>query len=531
MPVAVGIDLGSTHCNVGIWHHGRPEIIANHHGLRATPTMVAYTDEEVLVGEAALTQMPKNIKNTVFGFKWMVGVAHAELEPHVVQLLASAPFKCVQDASGAARVEVTHKGEDRSIGPETLCSHLFEHLKSIAEQFSGESVGKCVLSVPADFTQQQRDALQACGKAAGLPFSLISDPVATAMAYGLDRTDAEISSSGRDEAHASAKATVLVVDFGGGGVEATVLTRRDGMLAIAATERDATVGGDVFVQRLVEFCAKDHKRKTGMDVFESKRGLLKLRRECESAVKALSMTQQAEPYVEAMMEGVDFKTRITRMRFEDLCYDLYDRAKEPILRAMKACGKAPEEVDEVLLAGGIAHMPRIQALVRGLFPEKTVFGAGLFPDEAVAIGATIQASLLDAHPNPAGANVPLPQSLPLSPVALGLRCLPPASADSDPEASPQVLAVINVGEPLPAQHKVDLKLARDGADGSLTVILQVLQLGSEEPSVLGNLVFAELPAGDLEFEVGLTLRTEGVLKAEALEKKSRAVQSVVIGKA
>jgi heat shock 70kDa protein 1/2/6/8 len=189
MPAAVGIDLGSTHCIVGIWHHGRPEIIANHHGLRATPTMVAFTDEEVLIGEAALTQMPKNQKNTVFGFKWMVGVAHAELEPHVKELLSSAPFDCSVDASGAARVAVTHKGEERSISADALCVHLFEHLKSIAEQFSGETVGKCVLSVPADFTAAQKDALRACGQAAGLPFSLVvSDPIATAVAYGLDRT-------------------------------------------------------------------------------------------------------------------------------------------------------------------------------------------------------------------------------------------------------------------------------------------------------------------------------------------------------
>ncbi|CAN0005826.1 unnamed protein product [Choristocarpus tenellus] len=276
MPVAVGVDLGSTHCSIGVWHHDRPEIIANHHGLRATPTMVAFTDTEVLVGEAALTQMPKNVPNTVFGFKWMIGQSHAQLEPHVKKMLESAPFKCKVDSKGAARVTVTHKGEELTVGAETLCGHLFTELRSIAEAFAGESIGKCVLSVPGGFTAEQRDTLRIVGKQAGLPFSLvISDPIAAAVAYGLDRPDEEMGGSRRDGGRSKPKNTVVVVDWGGGGVEASVLRRTDGILTVRGQATDPSVGGGEFTNRLVAFCAKDFKRKTGGDIYESKRSILK----------------------------------------------------------------------------------------------------------------------------------------------------------------------------------------------------------------------------------------------------------------
>lgn len=542
MPVSVGIDLGSTHCNVGIWHKGRPEIIANHHGLRATPTMVAFTDEEVLAGEAALTQMAKNQANTIFGFKWMVGVTHAELEPHVVELLKGAPYTMEVDDSGVARVTVQYKGASKQLTADTLCTHLFEHLKSIAEEYSGESVGKCVLAIPADFGPAQRSALLACGKAAGLPIALtISDPIATAIAYGVDRCDEELRATGRDDAHASPKSLVLVVDFGGGGVEASLIRRNDGMLTVAGTCRDAALGGGEFTKRLVEFCAKDFKRKTGSDVMESKRALLKLTRECDNAVKTLSMSQQAEPYVEALMDGADMKTRVTRLRFEDMCYDLYEKAKVPIKSVLERCSVTASAVDLVLLAGGIAHMPKIQSIVRSLFPEGTVFGTGLFPDEAIAIGATIQASLLEEVPHPQGQGPPLPASLLLCPTSIGIRCIPPppslnggAAPAGDDIPQPSTVILIEKGAPLPAQTRAEVTITRaaaEEADGR--VVLQIVEvLGEGKPAVvLAIIVFgpSELPKeGDLSFDVGVTLRTEGVLKAEAKISGSKTPAQVVI---
>ncbi|CAM9505286.1 unnamed protein product, partial [Hapterophycus canaliculatus] len=336
MPVAVGVDLGSTHCNVGVWHQGRPEVIANHHGLRATPTMVAFTDSEVLVGEAALSQMPKNVANTVTGFKWMVGQKHAQLEPHIKAMLESSPFRCSVDTNGEARVTVKHKGEDKIVGAESLCRYLFEHLKDIAEAFAGEPVGRCVISVPAGFTAEQREALRAVGKQAGLPFSLVlSDSVAAAIAYGLDRPDAEMVGSSRDGGASKPKSVIVVVDWGGGGVEATVLRRTDGILGTAGQASDASVGGGVFTERLVAFCAKDFKRRTGgLDIFESKRSVLKVTRACEEAVRTLSASAQADVYIEAAHEGCDMNVKISRTRFEDLCFDLYKAAGGAVTRAL-----------------------------------------------------------------------------------------------------------------------------------------------------------------------------------------------------
>eukprot|EP00612_Vaucheria_litorea_P005144 CAMPEP_0171461330 /NCGR_PEP_ID=MMETSP0945-20130129/5822_1 /TAXON_ID=109269 /ORGANISM="Vaucheria litorea, Strain CCMP2940" /LENGTH=537 /DNA_ID=CAMNT_0011987657 /DNA_START=36 /DNA_END=1646 /DNA_ORIENTATION=+ len=535
MTVAVGIDLGSTHCNVGIWHKGRPEIIANHHGLRATPTMIAITDNEILVGESALTQRPKNLKNTIYGFKWMVGVPHADLEPHVQDLLKNAPFVCSTDETGAAIVEVIQKGKTMKFTPDFFCRHLFEHLKLIAEQFSGEKVGKCVLSIPADFTETQKKALNDCAKSAGLKIScFIADPIAVCIAYGLDRTDSEISSSGRDEAHSKPKKNILVLDLGGGGIESTLIERNDGMLSIKDTERDASLGGEVFVQKLMDFCAKDFKRKTGMDVKESKKGLLKLQTECERVVKALSMTQHAEPYVEALMEGVDFKTRITRMRFEDLCFDLFEKMKKPMTKCLEKCGCTFEDVDMVLLSGGIAHMPKIQAIMKQTFPSKCLFGTGLFPDEAVAIGATIQASLLESSPHPFQKEKTLPASYVISPVSLGLRCLPEPVIDKDPDSSPREVVVIKQGAPLPAQVKFSLKLSLENGKqeekSDKTIVLQVLCLNSESSSnILANLTFEKLKGGDLEFDVGYTLKSEGSLKVEARESTSKVIKSILVG--
>ncbi|CAM9924168.1 unnamed protein product [Discosporangium mesarthrocarpum] len=354
MPVAVGVDLGTTHCSIGVWHHDRPEIIANHHGLRATPTMVAFTDTEVLVGEAALTQMPKNIANTVFGFKWMVGQSQAQLEPHIKRMLDSAPFKCKFDGkNGAARVTVAHKGEDLTVGAETLCGHLFSHLRTIAEAFAGETIGKCVLSVPAGFTEEQREVLKSVGKQAGLPFSLvISDPVAAAVAYGLDRPDEEMGGSSREGEESKPRNTMVVVDWGGGGVEVSVLKRSDGILSVRGQASDPSIGGREFTNRLVAFCAKDFKRKTGGDIFESKRAILKVTRGCEEAVRTLSVSTQADVYVEAAHEGCDMSVKVSRTRFEDLCFDLYKACAVTVGRALEVAGVTAEGVDTVLMAGG-----------------------------------------------------------------------------------------------------------------------------------------------------------------------------------
>eukprot|EP00903_Cladosiphon_okamuranus_P007265 g7044.t1 len=533
MPVAVGVDLGSTHCNVGVWHQGRPEVIANHHGLRATPTMVAFTDSEVLVGEAALSQMPKNVANTITGFKWMVGQIHAQMEPHIKAMLESSPFRCSVDANGEARVTVKHKGEEKNVGAETLCRHLFEHLKDIAEAFAGEPVGRCVISVPAGFTAKQREALRAVGKQAGLPFSLVlSDSVAAAIAYGMDRPDSEMAGTSRDGGDFKPKSTIVVFDWGGGGVEATVLKRTDGMLGIVGQASDASVGGGVFTDRLVAFCAKDFKRRTGgLDIFESKRSVLKVTRACEEAVRTLSASAQADVYIEAAHEGCDMNVKISRTRFEDLCFDLYKAAGGVITKALAEAGSSTNDVDMVLLAGGIAQMPKVNSSVKASFPAGTPFGVGIFPDEAVAIGATTQAFLLQEHASfVAPGAAPLPATVRTCPASLGVRCGGSGDGDEDGDdaASDGATTIISKGCILPAQGTTTIKLGgREDGGPTTEAYLEVVEMEqaagegtSPTARLLGTLAFDEaaVPAdgGGVEVKVGFTLTSEGVLKVEAV---------------
>ncbi|CAM9895072.1 unnamed protein product [Ectocarpus sp. 12 AP-2014] len=528
MPVAVGVDLGSTHCNVGVWHQGRPEVIANHHGLRSTPTMVAFTDSEVLVGEAALSQMPKNVANTVTGFKWMVGQNHDQMEPHIKAMLESSPFRCSVDSKGEARVTVKHKGEEKVVGAETLCRYLFEHLKDIAEAFAGEPVGRCVISVPTGFSPEQREALRTVGKQAGLPFSLVvSDSVAAAIAYGLDRPDHEMVLTSRDGGEFKPKRNIVVVDWGGGGVEATVLKRTDGVLSIVGKASDASAGGGVFTERLVAFCAKDFKRRTGgLDIFESKRSVLKVTRACEEAVRTLSASAQADVYIEAAHEGCDMNVKISRTRFEDLCFDLYKAAGGVISKALAEAGMATDAVDTVLLAGGITQMPKVSSSVKATFPAGTHFGAGLFPDEAVAIGATTQAFLLQEHGSfVAPGAPPLPVAVRTCPASLGVRC----GGSGGNVAEDTAVAIISKGCILPAQGNTTVKLGGGGVGGPATeAYLEVVEIGQAEGEegtqtarLLGTLAFDEtaVPAdgsAEVEVKVGFTLRSEGVLKIEAV---------------
>jgi heat shock protein 1/8 len=510
-------------------------VIANHHGMRATPTLVAFTDSEVLVGEAALTQMSKNRANTVFGFKWMIGGAGMDGEM-VKRVMSKAPFEVVKDARGCPRFCVLHKGEQKQLSPEYLCGQLFEHLKSIAEQFVGETVGKCVVAVPADFTDAQRRAVETCGQAANLPISLmLKDPIAVAIAYGLDRTDEQLLSSGRDDAHAHAHTTILVVDWGGGGLETTLLNRANGMLSLAGMTRNPGVGGGEFVQRLVDMCAKSFKQSCGADVNESARAVMKLTRACEDAMRTLSVSQQAELYVEALYEGIDFKTQVTRTKFEALCGDLFNSARE----AIRAAIPADRVIDMVLLSGGVAHMPRVQSLVRGILPD-VVYGTGLFPDEAIAIGCAIQASLLQETPKPTG-GAPLPRKFATSPIALGLSSSLECPAAASPSASPEdedagdddrddegSCILLPFGSLLPAQRATSMH-AMTTEQGEL--MLYVLQLwgDSKSPTAIGCLKFETLPQGKrLKLNVGVTVRSDGLVKVEVMDSASRRTQHVTI---
>ena len=305
---AIGIDLGTTFSCVGVWKDDRVEIIPNDMGERTTPSYVAFTDEDKLVGQAAYNQCATNPANTVFAVKRMIGRHFSE---DVVQKdMQQWPFMVVQKGRDKPAVQVTFRGETKEFFPEEISAMVLQKMKHIAEEYLGQPVKDAVVTVPAYFNDSQRLSTRNAGEIAGLNvLRIINEPTAAAMAYGLDK---KLTKEQR----------VLIFDFGGGTLDCTVLTLDGGVFEVKATSGDTHLGGEDIDNILTKYFAQEFKRKHNVDLFQNQRALRRLRTACERLKRALSSSAQSEIQVDALYEGIDFQSKLTRARFEELCGDL-----------------------------------------------------------------------------------------------------------------------------------------------------------------------------------------------------------------
>ena len=371
---SVGIDLGTTYSCVGVWQNDRVEIIANDQGNRTTPSYVAFTETERLIGDAAKNQVAMNPENTVFDAKRLIG--RKITDPVVQADMKHWPFKVLRGPSDKPMIEVSFKGERKQFAPEEISSMVLLKMKEIAEAYLGGEVKNAVITVPAYFNDSQRQATKDAGAISGLNvLRIINEPTAAAIAYGLDKKGGERN--------------VLIFDLGGGTFDVSLLTIEDGIFEVKATAGDTHLGGEDFDNRMVDYCMEEFKRKFRKDMSGNERAKRRLRTACERAKRTLSSSTQAFIEIDSLFEGCDYSTTVTRARFEELNMDYFRKTIAPVERVLRDAGMSKDRVHDVVLVGGSTRIPKVQAMLQEFFNGKEP-NKSINPDEAVAYGATVQ---------------------------------------------------------------------------------------------------------------------------------------------
>lgn len=403
MGPCIGVDLGTTYSCVAIMKNNNVEIIANAQGNRTTPSCVAFTEDERLIGESAKNQMSMNPKNSVFDAKRLIGRNFTD-EP-VQSDMRHFPFSVVKGPNNKPLIDVKYMGADKRFSAEEISSMILVKMKQTAEAYLGEPVSNAVITVPAYFNDKQRQATKDAGAIAKLNvMRIINEPTAACLCYGLSNKTEE-------------EKNVLIFDCGGGTFDVSILSIDDGVFEVIATAGDTHLGGEDFDTRLVEHFVKEFKRKNRLDISENDRSLRRLRSACERAKRTLSSSPQASVEIDSLCEGIDFNSSITRARFDDLCGDLFRGTLIPVEKVLMDSKMAKSQIDEIVLVGGSTRIPKIQSMLREFFNNKKL-NMSVNPDEAVAHGAAIQAAILSGDSSNTPSNVVL---LDVAPLSMGIE--------------------------------------------------------------------------------------------------------------